>query len=117
MRQRQLFSRDGHLCFGRERHKCIPNILQSLDFIIAPMYTLTRGFERFLLRDESAVSGGRLLIFSSYTQLEDLFKSSYVFCDGTFSTVPLIFNQLYTFHGYRKNEGAGLCIIYRVAHK
>ncbi|CAF5188870.1 unnamed protein product, partial [Rotaria magnacalcarata] len=90
--------------YDRERHKCIPNIPQSLDFIIPHMYTLTRGFERFLLNDKTTVSGGRLLIFSSNTQLDELFKSSYVFCDGTFSTVPLIFNQLYTFHGYRKNE-------------
>lgn len=76
------------------------------------MYRSTQGFERFLLRDESTVSGGRLLIFASNTQLEDLFKSSYVFCNGTFSTVPLIFNQLYTFHGYRKNEGPELWINY-----
>ncbi|CAF4726588.1 unnamed protein product, partial [Rotaria sp. Silwood2] len=71
--------------FGRERHKCIPNIPQSLDFIMPHVYTLARGFEHFLLNDETRVSGGRLLIFSSNTQLNDLFKSSYVFCDGTFS--------------------------------
>ncbi|CAM4818298.1 unnamed protein product [Rotaria magnacalcarata] len=102
----QLLTHPQHMkaAFSRERHKCIPNIPQSLDFIIPHMYTLTRGFERFLLNDKTTVSGGRLLIFSSNTQLDELFKSSYVFCDGTFSTVPLIFNQLYTFHGYRKNE-------------
>ncbi|CAM4985558.1 unnamed protein product [Rotaria socialis] len=94
----QLLTHPQHMkaAFSRERHKCIPNIPH--------MYTLTRGFERFLLNDKTTVSGGRLLIFSSNTQLDELFKSSYVFCDGTFSTVPLIFNQLYTFHGYRKNE-------------
>ncbi|CAF4626074.1 unnamed protein product [Rotaria socialis] len=102
----QLLTHPQHMkaAFSRERHKCIPNIPQSLDFIIPHMYTLTRGFERFLLNDKTTVSGGRLLIFSSNTQLDELFKSSYVFCDGTFSTVPLIFNQLYTFHGYRRNE-------------
>ncbi|CAF3289675.1 unnamed protein product, partial [Rotaria sp. Silwood2] len=79
----QLLTHPQHMkaAFGRERHKCIPNIPQSLDFIMSHVYTLARGFEHFLLNDETTVSGGRLLIFSSNTQLNDLFKSSYVFCD------------------------------------
>ncbi|CAF4572567.1 unnamed protein product [Rotaria socialis] len=51
----QLSTHPQHMkaAFSRERHKCIPNIPRSLDFIIPHMYTLTRGFERFLLNDET----------------------------------------------------------------
>ena len=95
---------------GRERRKCIPKIPQSLDFVIPYSYTLTVGHERFLLADEKTVTGGRILIFASNAQLNELFKSTYVFCDGTFSTVSSMFDQLYTFHGYRNGEGIELKI-------
>ncbi|CAF4241917.1 unnamed protein product, partial [Rotaria sordida] len=102
----QLLTLPEHMkaAFGRERRKCIPIIPQSLDFIIPYSYTLTRGHERFLLADEKTTNGGRILIFASNAQLNKLFKSAYVFCDGTFATVPSIFNQLYTFHAYHKSQ-------------
>ncbi|CAF3715148.1 unnamed protein product [Rotaria socialis] len=51
----QLSTHPQHMkaAFSRERHKCIPNIPRYLDFIIPHMYTLTRGFERFLLNDKT----------------------------------------------------------------
>ena len=82
-----------------------------MDFIIPYSYTLTRGYERFLLTDEKTASGGRILIFASNAQLNELFKANYVFCDGTFATVSSIFNQLYTFHGYKGSQGIRFKII------
>jgi hypothetical protein len=91
--------------FGRERRKCIPIIPHSLDFVIPLTYTFTRGHQRFLLADEKTKNNGRIISFASDAQLNHLFKSNYVFCDGTFSTVPSMFNQIYTFHGYKRSQG------------
>ncbi|CAF4575636.1 unnamed protein product, partial [Rotaria magnacalcarata] len=53
----QLLTHPQHMkaAFSRERHKYIPNIPQSLDFIISHMYTLTRGFKRFRLNDKTTL--------------------------------------------------------------
>ena len=58
-------------------------------------YSTTLNAEPFVLLDE-IFRGDRLLIFASNFFLFLLFAADIVCCDGTFQTVPSIFNQLYT---------------------
>lgn len=59
------------------------------------LYTTTKGNERFLIANE-VFAGNRLLVFASSFFLSLLFAAKSVCMDGTFQTVPLIFNQFYS---------------------
>lgn len=61
--------------------------------------------ERFLLYSGQE---GKLLIFCSDTELNTLYKSTYIVCDGTFEMAPDSAYQLYTMHGFYKDEGMPL---------
>jgi len=61
--------------------------------------------ERFLLYSGQQ---GRLLIFCANTELASIYKSYYLICDGTFEMSPDKSYQLYTIHGYVRDEGMAL---------
>ena len=58
--------------------------------------------ERFLLYSGQ---NGRLLIFAADTELQTLYNSEYVVCDGTFEMAPNSSYQLYTMHAFVSEEG------------
>jgi hypothetical protein len=66
--------------------------------VIPQRYSATLRDEQFYLADRE-VRGGRLLIFSTMENLHRLAECKHWFADGTFSTVPLLFYQLYTIFG------------------
>jgi MULE transposase domain len=65
-----------------------------------PMGDINHG-ESFLLYEGQS---GRLLIFCAETELKLLHQSEYIVCDGTFEMAPESAYQLYSMHGFYKNE-------------
>jgi len=61
--------------------------------------------EQFLLHTGM---DGKLLVFLADTELDTLYNSKYVVCDGTFEMAPDSAYQLYTMHGYVGDEGMPL---------
>lgn len=64
--------------------------------------TINGDAEEFLLYDSmDRIQPGRILIFSTRQNLQLLSQSQEWFADGTFSTAPQLFQQLYTIHVIR----------------
>jgi len=61
--------------------------------------------ERFLLYEGQ---GGRMLIFGADSEIKILHESTYVICDGTFEMSPDTAYQMYTMHGFCKQESMPL---------
>lgn len=74
----------------------VPNSLRGLR--IEGTFATTEAGQPFLLHD-NMVDGHRVLIFSTQRNLQLLSECEHWYCDGTFKTVPLLFEQLYTVHG------------------
>ena len=51
----------------------------------------------FLIVDKMITRRQRILLFSSNEQLKMLFRAEAILMDGTFSTCPNMFDQVYTF--------------------
>ena len=83
----------------RVRREELPPEPQSIDeFIVPEIFKNTlSGEENFLLRD-STVGNNRILIFSTAAEIRYLAQAMYWIMDGTFKTVPTLFQQLYTIH-------------------
>ena len=79
----------------RKGQPLLPHNLQ--DLVVPDSYRITREGELFLLHDDG-VGENRLLIFASHNNLRVLCRSTQIWMDGTFKSVPQIFAQLYTIH-------------------
>ena len=70
---------------------------------VAAQYKTTLGGQQFLLYDSAADENfdaeGRVLVFATRKNLEELARSSTWFVDGTFKVCPTIFTQLFTIMG------------------
>ena len=76
----------------------IPSLPSSLmTLILPPEYLLTDRGENFLLYD-SGPCLERIIIFGTENNLRILIQNNHWYADGTFKTVPLLFEQLYTIH-------------------
>lgn len=73
-----------------------------LDLCVLDQYKVTSEGKPFLLYDSGAIEN-RILVFSTEDNLKALSKSNNWYVDGTFKTVPLIFNQLFMIHGIQEN--------------
>lgn len=90
----------------------LPTPASRKELEIPHFYSVTTRGEPFLMHD----SGGdddRFLIFSTNENLRFLARCDQWFADGTFSSVPTIFLQLYTVHGL--SHGKTLPLIYLLA--
>jgi hypothetical protein len=88
----------------------MPSLPSSSSFTIPDAYKKDYlGHDRLLLHDNEdqqlqieeslyAQPEGRILIWSSDIQLNLLFNSEKLFMDGTFSSAPPYFNQVYIIH-------------------
>ncbi|CAF3352292.1 unnamed protein product [Rotaria socialis] len=85
--------------------------LSSL-FDIPDSYQITLKYETFLFSDSLLDRRKRMLLFGSVTQLEILFDSSTILMDGTFSTTPPFFDQVFTIHAlkYETSNRTLLCL-------
>lgn len=71
--------------------------------IFTDEYTKTEKNENFLAYDSGA-EADRILIFSTQGNLDLVRRSNHWHGDGTFKTVPPLFEQLYTIHGLEDNK-------------
>ncbi|CAF1688029.1 unnamed protein product, partial [Didymodactylos carnosus] len=71
-------------------------------FQISIMYQQTLSAKRFLFMNLFLKRvKDRILVFASDQQLELLFDSDFIFMDGTFSTAPNNFDQVYWIHAQK----------------
>lgn len=85
----------------------IPQTINEL--CVLEQYKVTLVGKPFLLYDSEAAEN-RILLFSTEENLKFLSNANNWYVDGTFKTVPLIFNQLFTIHGVKKNFILTTCI-------
>ncbi|CAF0713721.1 unnamed protein product [Adineta steineri] len=91
---------------SKARKKCTPVIPKTCVFDIPPTYQETVSGNRFLLMDYYLKRAKeRVLVFASDAQLDLLFESDVIFVDGTFSTAPGIFDQVFIIHVQQFNQG------------
>ena len=72
---------------------------QSLtDFELPELLKVTHSGERFLHFDSGPNDTKRIMVFTTLPGLDILSGADDWFCDGTFSTAPSVFFQIYTIH-------------------
>ena len=92
----------------RQRHKTLPRLPKTRQEInLEGEWTRTEGGDVFLRRVEGREP---ILLFTTDRNLELLCEADVVFSDGTFSTAPKLFDQLYTFHA--ESQGHMLPLVY-----
>ncbi|XP_071118353.1 uncharacterized protein [Haliotis cracherodii] len=83
----------------RQRHKTVPRLHQSrLHVNLEGEWTRTQGGERFLHTVPMSEGEDPILIFTTDKNLELLCEADIVYEDGTFSSSPKLFDQVYTIH-------------------
>ncbi|CAF4286796.1 unnamed protein product, partial [Rotaria sordida] len=91
---------------SKARRKNMPVIPKYCVFEISTAYQQTLSNKRFLLMDYYLKRAKeRVVIFSSDQQLNLLFSSDVIFIDGTFSTAPENFDQVFLIHIQQFNQG------------
>jgi hypothetical protein len=86
----------------RERRSQFPALPASRQTLVIPQrFTETTSGERFLLK---CGRNNKYLIFASNANLQKLCDAQNVSMDGTFSTVPPIYQQLFTVHAFFDNR-------------
>ncbi|XP_068242204.1 uncharacterized protein [Palaemon carinicauda] len=94
----------------RFENNCLPPLPQCRsDLFFTDEYTKSCRGENFLLFD-SGPTEKRIVIFATQRCTNILANSDRWYGDGTFKTVPLLFYQLYTFHGFK--EDVAIALIY-----
>jgi hypothetical protein len=80
----------------RERASTLPPLPVTRAEIILPLqFTTTQAGDQFF---QDSINNGDILIFATDSCLRALCEVDLVFVDGTFSTVPPQFGQLFSFH-------------------
>ncbi len=91
---------------SKARRKKTPVIPTSCVFEIPVTYQQTLSEKRLLSMDFYLKRGkDRVLVFASDQQLELLFDSDIIFMDGTFSTAPENFDQVFLIHVQKFGQG------------
>lgn len=85
----------------RERRRVLPPLPVDLASInLQDEWTETLSGDGFLLAGTGPQDPNRILVFSTHENLIDLTLQGVTIGDGTFSSVPYLFTQLYTLHGF-----------------
>jgi len=86
------------------RASTIPTIPKTFEFDIPMLYQMNANSEKYLIADCTSADFNRVLMYSSNRQLQILFDSEIIFCDGTFASSPPQFQQIYTIHAIFEEE-------------
>ncbi|CAF2875167.1 unnamed protein product [Rotaria sp. Silwood2] len=73
-------------------------------FDIPETFTKTLRNDDFLIVDKMITRRQRIILFASNNQLKLLFNSDKILMDGTFSTCPKMFDQVYTIHAIKYDQ-------------
>ena len=94
-----------------------PPIPETTQFEIVPPFNVSNTGERFKYYDNGRED--RIIIFATSQSLLFLQSSEDWFIDGTFSTVPPQFLQLYTIHGlhHGRNVVGAYCLLTKKVEK
>lgn len=76
-----------------------PKAPQRVEELILPNNIETQADEEFVLFDSGSKKKNRIIMFGSETALNFLKKCETIFMDGTVSSGPLLFDQVYVIHG------------------
>jgi hypothetical protein len=91
---------------SKARRKKTPVIPASCIFEIPTSYQETLSQKRFMLMDFFLKRGtDRVIVYATDQQLQLLFSSEIVFVDGTFSTAPKGFDQVFLMHIQQFGQG------------
>lgn len=86
----------------------MPLLPTSIDFYFPRNFKETLRGERYLLADHVWRTNGkvskRIIVYATDEQLQYLFKCTHILMDGTFSTSPKNFAQVYTIHGIKHEQ-------------
>lgn len=94
----------------RQRHKIIPNQPQNrCEIVISNDYLLTQKNQQFVLIDTEDEQ--RIIIFGTRDFFIKMCSTESLYGDGTFYAVPKLFYQLYSLHGFYKDEMIGFVYI------
>lgn len=75
-----------------------PTAPQSVEELVLPEEKTNSG-EEFVLFDSGSGKKNRIIMFASETTLNFLAKCQTMFMDGTVSSGPMLFDQVYVIHG------------------
>jgi hypothetical protein len=89
---------------NKARRLQTPPIPDAQLFDLPECYTKTIKGLPFLCIDQLIKRKTRMLVFASNEQLKMLFNSSIVLMDGTFSSSPSIFSQVYCIHAIKYEQ-------------
>ncbi|CAF4988140.1 unnamed protein product, partial [Rotaria socialis] len=67
-------------------------------------FTKTLHDDDFLIVDKMITRRQRILLFASREQLKMLLDADTILMDGTFSTCPSMFDQVYTIHAVKYDQ-------------
>ncbi|CAF4071740.1 unnamed protein product, partial [Rotaria sp. Silwood1] len=80
-------------------------------FDIPDPFSSTLRNDNFIVLDKMITRRQRIILFGTVEQLKMLFSSDVVLMDGTFSSCPVMFDQVYTLHSI-KFEQCNLSIFF-----
>ncbi|CAF2658677.1 unnamed protein product [Rotaria sp. Silwood2] len=89
---------------NKARRAITPIIPMTQLFDIPESYSKTLNKNEFLITDKKITRRQRILLFSTSEQLKMLFAAETIFMDGTFSTCPSMFDQVYTIHAIKYDQ-------------
>ena len=99
-----------------QRAKTLPKLPQTTDDIqLDDTFSKTSYGDFFLLFDTK--DGDRIICYASRTQLSCLSLSPYLHGDGTFSTSPLLYYQLYIISAWYLQEMHPCCFVFLKSKK
>ncbi|CAM4827788.1 unnamed protein product [Rotaria magnacalcarata] len=91
---------------NKARRAIAPIIPTTQLFDIPESYSKTLNKNEFLITDKTVTRRQRILLFSTSEQLKMLFAAETIFMDGTFSTCPSMFDQVYTIHAIKYDQSS-----------
>lgn len=91
----------------RQRKHNYPTAPTSLKELVLPEIITSDG-ENFVFYDNGPDAPDRLIVFGTQTAIDFMATCPILFMDGTFSTSPPLFEQLYVIHGSRDGWRAPL---------
>ena len=89
---------------NKARRAITPIIPTTQLFDIPEPYNKTLRDNEFVIVDKMITRRQRIVLFASNEQLKMLFTAETILMDGTFSTCPEMFDQVYTIHSIKFDQ-------------
>jgi hypothetical protein len=87
--------------FNKARRAVTPTIPTTQLFDIPDPYSRTLRNDNFIVLDKMITRRQRIILFGTAEQLKMLLSADIILMDGTFSSCPVMFDQVYTLHSIK----------------